>query len=215
MASVGSDLSTRMSVENKHIYDIALRHFKTQKVKISNIIKVAFPFLELLRDYGFISNEIYEKGEEKQALVKTVLLLTEGTVLRGVPCSGVNSTRDRLAVKRKSKESFKTPGSEQKVTIDVLNEVEKTFNLSLLEALFSKDVMDTYPGLNDIYKTFKKVIPNIEQFLKSDGEENEERPEQSLEQGPFGSGSPQLAPNVGQKEGCVRTLEYHSAESIK
>ncbi|XP_036175403.1 nuclear body protein SP140-like protein isoform X1 [Myotis myotis] len=145
MASGGSDLSTRMSVENKHIYDIALCHFKTQKVKISNIIKVSFPFLELLRDYGFISNEIYEK----------------------------------------SKESFKTPGSEQKTIIDVLNEVEKTFNLSLLEALFSEDIMDTYPGLNDIYKTFKKVIPNIEQFLKSDGEENEERPDiqQSLEQG--------------------------------
>ncbi|EPQ17838.1 Nuclear body protein SP140-like protein [Myotis brandtii] len=144
MASGGSDLSTRMSVENKHIYDIALCHFKTQKVKISNIIKVSFPFLELLRDYGFISNEIYEK----------------------------------------SKESFKTPGSEQEVIIDVLNEVEKTFNLSLLEALFSEDIMDTYPGLNDIYKTFKKVIPNIELFLKSDGEENEERPDiqQILEQ---------------------------------
>ncbi|XP_070278467.1 nuclear body protein SP140-like protein [Myotis yumanensis] len=145
MASGGSDLSTRMSEEEKRIYDIALCHFKREKVTISNIIKVAFPFLELLRDYGFINNEMYEK----------------------------------------SKESFKTPGYEKEVIYHVLDEVEKSFDLSLLEALFRKDVMDTYPGLNDIYKVFKKVIPNIEQFLRSNGEDNEERPDiqQSLEQG--------------------------------
>ncbi|XP_070278465.1 nuclear body protein SP140-like protein [Myotis yumanensis] len=144
MASGGSDLSTRMSEEEKRIYDIALCHFKRQKVAISNIIKVAFPFLELLRDYGFINNEMYEM----------------------------------------SKESFKTPGSETEVIYNVLDEVEKSFNLSLLEALFSKDIMNSYRGLNDIYKIFKKVIPNIEQFLSS-GEENEERPaiQQRLEQG--------------------------------
>ncbi|ELK32581.1 Nuclear body protein SP140-like protein [Myotis davidii] len=133
-----------MSEEEKRIYDVALCHFKRQKVAISHIIKVTFPFLELLRDYGFINNEMYEK----------------------------------------SKESFKTPGSETEVIYHVLDEVEKTFNLSLLEALFSKDIMNSYRGLNDIYKIFKKVIPNIEQFLRS-GEENEERPDigQSLEQG--------------------------------
>ncbi|XP_023618030.1 nuclear body protein SP140-like protein isoform X3 [Myotis lucifugus] len=98
--------------------------------------------------------------------------------------SGGSDLSTSNEIYEKSKESFKTPGSEQKVIIDVLNEVEKTFNLSLLEALFSEDIMDTYPGLNDIYKTFKKVIPNIELFLKSDGEENEERPDiqQILEQ---------------------------------
>ncbi|XP_023618000.1 nuclear body protein SP140-like protein isoform X2 [Myotis lucifugus] len=144
MASGGSYLSTRMSEEEKRIYDIALCHFKREKVTISNIIKVAFPFLELLRDYGFINNEMYE-----------------------------------------SKESFKTPGYEKEVIYHVLDEVEKSFNLSLLEALFRKDIMDTYRGLNDIYKVFKKVIPNIQQFLRSNGEDNEERPDiqQSLEQG--------------------------------
>ncbi|KAK1336723.1 hypothetical protein QTO34_002758 [Cnephaeus nilssonii] len=121
---------SRKSAEN-----IALCHFKRQKVAISNIIITSFPFLELLRDYGFINNELYEVG---------------------------------------------------KVYYVTICEVEKTFNLSLLKALFSKDIMETYPGLKDIYKTFKKVIPNIELFLRSDGEENEEKMsdiQESLEQG--------------------------------
>ncbi|XP_054579285.1 nuclear body protein SP140-like protein [Eptesicus fuscus] len=148
MASEGTDLSTRKSAEN-----IALCHFKRQKVAISNIIITSFPFLELLRDYGFINNELYEK----------------------------------------SKKSFETSVSQKEVIYHVLSEVEKTFNLSLLKALFSKDIMETYPGLKDIYETFKKVIPNIELFLRNDGEENEKRRDiqESLEQGTvdFGNNS--------------------------
>lgn len=53
----------RMSAEDNRIFDTALCHFKRQKVRISNIIKETFPFLEHLRDYGFINNEIYEVGK--------------------------------------------------------------------------------------------------------------------------------------------------------
>ncbi|XP_054579284.1 nuclear body protein SP140-like protein isoform X4 [Eptesicus fuscus] len=148
MASEGTDLSTRMSAEN-----IALCHFKKQKVAISNIIKASFPFLELLRDCGFIDNKLYKK----------------------------------------SKKCFETSSSQNEVIYNVLGEVEKTFNLSLLKALFSKDIMETYPGLKDIYETFKKEIPNIELFLRNDGEENEKRRDiqESLEQGTvdFGNNS--------------------------
>ncbi|XP_054579282.1 nuclear body protein SP140-like protein isoform X2 [Eptesicus fuscus] len=137
-----------MSAEN-----IALCHFKKQKVAISNIIKASFPFLELLRDCGFIDNKLYKK----------------------------------------SKKCFETSSSQNEVIYNVLGEVEKTFNLSLLKALFSKDIMETYPGLKDIYETFKKEIPNIELFLRNDGEENEKRRDiqESLEQGTvdFGNNS--------------------------
>lgn len=47
-----------MSAEN-----VALCHFKKQKVAISNIITTSFPFLELLRDHGLINNEMYEVGK--------------------------------------------------------------------------------------------------------------------------------------------------------
>ncbi|KAK1336724.1 hypothetical protein QTO34_002759 [Cnephaeus nilssonii] len=154
----------RMSAEN-----IALCHFKTQKVAISNIIKASFPFLELLRDCGFIDNKLYKVGKVYYVTIwKSVFIFSQFIIFL-----------------KKSKKCFETSGSQNEVIYNVLSEVEKTFNLTLLKALFSKDIMETYPGLKDIYETFKKVIPNIELFLRSDGEENEEKRDiqQSLEQG--------------------------------
>lgn len=48
------------NIERKRICEVALRHFKKYKVEISDAIKTTFPFLELLRDRGFITNKIYE-----------------------------------------------------------------------------------------------------------------------------------------------------------
>lgn len=50
-------------IDKKHVYEIALRHFRKYKVEISDAMKTTFPFLELLRDNGFITNETYEVSE--------------------------------------------------------------------------------------------------------------------------------------------------------
>ncbi|KAK1336717.1 hypothetical protein QTO34_002752 [Cnephaeus nilssonii] len=133
------------NIENKRINDIALTYFKKYKVEISGAIKTTFPFLELLRDHEFITNEMYEKSQE----------------------------------------SFKKRFSVHEVIYDVLSELEKKFDMSLLGALFSKTIMKNYPDLFRIYKIFYKVLPDIEFLLESDGEENAVRPNEqlSLEQG--------------------------------
>ncbi|XP_054441530.1 nuclear body protein SP140-like [Pteronotus mesoamericanus] len=62
MASGGSNLSTRMSAEDyRRMCEIAFQHFKEHKVEISDAIKTVFPFLEILRDRGFITNEKYKE----------------------------------------------------------------------------------------------------------------------------------------------------------
>lgn len=51
------------NIVNKYTNDIALTCFKKYKVEISGAITTTFPFLELIRDRGFITDEMYEVSD--------------------------------------------------------------------------------------------------------------------------------------------------------
>ncbi|XP_036885225.1 nuclear body protein SP140-like isoform X1 [Sturnira hondurensis] len=69
-----------------------------------------------------------------------------------------------------SRESLRKRISVQEIVYDILTELEKTFDLPLLGALFSKAIMESYPDLRDSYRIFKKELPDIKSFLEIDGE---------------------------------------------
>ncbi|XP_059559461.1 nuclear body protein SP140-like protein isoform X1 [Myotis daubentonii] len=177
------------NIQNKHINDIAFTYFKKYKVEISGAITTTFPFLELIRDRGFITNEMYEKSQE----------------------------------------SFKKRFSVHEVIYDILSELEKKFDMSVLRALFSNIIINKYPDLLRIYKIFYKVIPDIKSFLESDKEENEERlnNQLSLEQGTGGNSYQRpiwlgpdatnyngtALPEHGLSEHCCETQEINVNET--
>ena len=53
-------MSTEQENTEMHLIECMLKHFKTQKVAISNAIRSTFPFLESLRDREFITGKMYE-----------------------------------------------------------------------------------------------------------------------------------------------------------
>ncbi|KAF6116287.1 SP140 nuclear body protein like [Phyllostomus discolor] len=145
MASVGSNLSIRVfaedqNIKNSPIYETALKHFKTHKLEISKAINKSFPFLELLRDHGLITDKMYEDCQE--------------------------SHRNLVPLWR--------------VVYNVLSELEKRFDMSVLEAVFSEVNMKEYPDLTHMRTSFENDIQQKIYHQASDGKKLTANPNTQL-----------------------------------
>ncbi|KAF6116290.1 hypothetical protein HJG60_017939 [Phyllostomus discolor] len=76
-----------------------------------------------------------------------------------------------------SKETFKKGQNIEEVVYDVLTEVQRKFEPSLLKILFDEFTLKRNPDLKHIYEIFKNEIPDKKLFPENQAQESEERPD--------------------------------------
>ncbi|XP_045701671.1 nuclear body protein SP140-like protein [Phyllostomus hastatus] len=93
-----------------------------------------------------------------------------------------------------SKETFKKGQNVEEVVYNVLTEVQRKFEPSLLKILFDEFTLKRNPDLKHIYEIFKNEIPDKKLFPENYAQENEERPDTQsrFEQGPGENPYPSL-----------------------